>query len=277
MAWVVHGSAVLMDKNQPACINYNQPIACNKASNVAYFYPQKYYNKTKLPLPDVVLSLEYAKQLGLLTTVGELSYASGHHLYELCDYRHLVSYLPLSLVHALSHAIQLMRWRDDHRFCSRCGTPTAIDPHEYASSCPACHHKNYPRIMPCVISAITRQCPTTAKSQILLALHHRHANTGMYGLIAGFVEIGESLETAVMREVQEETALSVKNIRYVTSQPWPYPTNLMVGFVAQYDQGVIQIDENELSHAQFFDIDKLPKIPQVGTIARFLIDHVVLR
>lgn len=96
----------------------------------------------------------------------------------------------------------------------------------------------------------------------------------MYGLIAGYVEIGESLEGAVAREVFEETGLSVGNIRYSQSQPWPYPSNLMIGFMACHTGGTIVIDECELTKSAFFKLNALPKIPNQGTIARSLIEQV---
>ena len=93
----------------------------------------------------------------------------------------------------------------------------------------------------------------------------------MYGLIAGFVEVGESLEHAVVREVAEEVNISVTNISYVSSQPWPFPSNLMLGFKATYAEGYIVIQEEELTHADFFDISNLPQIPFKGSIAYELI------
>ena len=116
--------------------------------------------------------------------------------------------------------------------------------------------------------------------QILLAHHHRYGQQKtpqqalQYGLIAGFVEVGESLEHAVVREVTEEVNISLKDIRYVSSQPWPFPSNLMLGFRAAYAGGDIVIQEDELSHADFFDLTNLPKIPFKGSIAYALIAQI---
>lgn len=93
-----------------------------------------------------------------------------------------------------------------------------------------------------------------------------------YGLVAGFLEAGETLEECVEREVLEETGLKVKNIRYFGSQPWPYPSGLMVGFIADYESGNIKIQKDELSAAAFFSKDSLPEIPRKLSIARKLID-----
>ena len=143
--------------------------------------------------------------------------------------------------------------------------------------CPVCQLRQYPRVQPCVITAITRPNPVTDEMQILLAHHHRHGQQKlppMYGLIAGFVEVGENLEHAVVREVAEEVNISVSDIRYVSSQPWPFPSNLMLGFRASYASGDIIIQEDELAHADFFDLSNLPKIPPKGSIARELIDQI---
>ncbi len=143
--------------------------------------------------------------------------------------------------------------------------------------CPVCRLRQYPRVQPCVITAITRPNPQTGEMQILLAHHHRYGQPStqlLYGLIAGFVEVGESLEHAVVREVAEEVGIRLTDIRYVSSQPWPFPSNLMLGFRASYASGEIVIQEEELSHADFFDISNLPKIPFKGSIAYDLIAQI---
>ncbi|WP_201534982.1 NAD(+) diphosphatase [Psychrobacter immobilis] len=193
-------------------------------------------------------------------------------------YRQLITQLPIALSNQISQAMQLLRWQEDTQFCSRCATPAVpaeID--ERAMICPVCHLRQYPRVQPCVITAITRPNPQTGEMQILLAHHHRYGEQKlplMYGLIAGFVEVGESLEHAVVREVAEEVNLSVTDIRYVSSQPWPFPSNLMLGFRASYASGDIVIQEEELTHADFFDLSNLPQIPFKGSIAYELIAQV---
>lgn len=274
--WVVDTTkpAILMHGDHPVCVqlDVNTTQALLAQQGLAYLYADKIFSEVLLP--DGVTSLASLLELGIIKQSTQ-TYIYANDEYQLCNYRQLVGTLPTNLAHALSHAIQLMRWRDDHRFCSRCGTHTLIDRAEYASTCPTCQHRNYPRIQPCVITAVTQHCPITNKPQLLLALHHRHSESGMHGLIAGFVEIGESLETAVVRETLEETGITVHNIRYITSQPWPYPTNLMTGFVADYQAGELVADTSELVYAKFFDLDNLPKIPPQGTIARSLIEWVI--
>lgn len=262
-AWVVNP-----DNSSLLCLHDHTPcvvmVTKNSLTNLAAFdYAFCYQDKSSHPLPDVVLSSHALAQLKP-THNNQASFV---------PYRSFVVGQETALACAASHAIQLLRWRFDHRFCSRCGTPTVIDPHEYASSCTVCNHRSYPRISPCVITAITRSCPTSGRPQILLALHHRHKD-GMHGLIAGFVEIGESLEDAVCRESLEETNVCVDNVRYISSQPWPYASNLMVGFWANYKQGAIVAQASELVYARFFDLQDLPKIPNHGSIARQLIETV---
>lgn len=275
--WVVgnQSTTILMNDDAPACLTLSQDVVgqLSKAGKFAYLY--KHTHHSDVALPDGVVDIAVLLSLGLVRALGDGGFVYNGRAYRLCEYRHLVGNVSISLAHALSHAIQLIRWKDDHRFCSRCGTPTFVHPDEYASTCPSCHYRSYPRVSPCVISAITRTCPITQKPQLLLALHHRHKSTGMHGLIAGFVEIGESLESAVVRESLEETGIVVNNIRYITSQPWPYPTNLMTGFTASYQAGELVADESELVYAKFFDLDDLPHIPQKGTIARTLIDKIL--
>ena len=195
--------------------------------------------------------------------------------------RQLITQLPSALSSQLSQAIQLLRWQADTQFCSRCAQPvTHAKADERAMVCQACRLRQYPRVQPCIITAITRPNPQTGETQILLAHHHRYGQQTtaqqalQYGLIAGFVEVGESLEHAVVREVAEEVGISLSDIRYVSSQPWPFPSNLMLGFRASYAGGDIVIQEDELSHADFFDLSKLPKIPFKGSIAYELINQI---
>ncbi|MBJ9722546.1 NAD(+) diphosphatase [Acinetobacter calcoaceticus] len=167
-----------------------------------------------------------------------------------------------------SRAVQLLEWRRNHKFCSHCGHPTEVHPTEYAMVCPSCRYHQYPRVNPCIITVITR-----GDDEILLA-KSVHNKTNMYGLIAGFVEVGETLEEAVQREAFEEVGLRLKNVQYMSSQPWPFPSNLMVAFRAEYDSGEIKLQEEEIADAQFFKIDQLPEIPFKGSIAHSMIMQI---
>ncbi|MBE2896249.1 NAD(+) diphosphatase [Pasteurellaceae bacterium HPA106] len=172
-----------------------------------------------------------------------------------------------ALFNVLNRGVSLHHFYQTHRFCAKCGAPTRImQPQESAVECTKCGHHTYPILCPSIIVAVRRG------KQILLANHLRHKNEKMYTVLAGFVEPGESLEQTVAREVLEETAIRVKNIHYVGSQPWAFPNSLMIGFLADYESGEIGIQENELADAQWFDLDRtLPQLPPAGTIARKLI------
>lgn len=191
------------------------------------------------------------------------------------SYRHLVGGLSGQMAYQLSSLIQCQHWRWQQRFCGRCGSAFADEWTADKLCCPSCGNISYPAVQPCVIVAVVRHHSITGQKQLLLAKHHRHGKSMMYGLLAGFVEVGETLEMAAAREVLEETDIVIKDLQYVGSQPWPYPSNLMVGFVANYHTGDISIQEDELIDAQFFDINNLPPIPPKGTIAYHLIEQVL--
>ena len=187
--------------------------------------------------------------------------------YQFMPVRDLVSHWPASQFEQTSRALQLLEWKRNHQFCSRCGHAAVQTDHENAMRCPACKYSQYPRNQPCVIVAITKG------SQILLARSVRR-HTNMYGLIAGFVEIGETLEQAVARETLEEVGITLKNIEYMASQPWPFPSNLMLAFKAEYAGGELILQRDEIADAEFFEFDNLPTIPPKGSIAYWLIDQV---
>lgn len=162
-------------------------------------------------------------------------------------------------------AVQMVDWDRTHRFCGRCGTATQRRAHEHARECPACGLVAYPRLSPAVIVLIRRG------RQVLLGRSHA-TPPGMYSTLAGFVEPGESLEEAVQREVMEEVGITVRDIRYFGSQPWPFPNSLMVGFTAEHAGGEITLAPAEMEDARWFDADALPSIPPRISIARALID-----
>lgn len=188
--------------------------------------------------------------------------------FKLVPIRQLLQFWTRTQFEQASRAVQLLEWRRNHRFCSHCGQATEPHPSEYAMLCPACHYRQYPRVHPCVITIITR-----GDDEILLAQNARNSN-GMYGLIAGFVEVGETLEEAVRRETLEEVGIEINNIQYLSSQPWPFPSNLMIAFKAEYQSGDLVLQEEEISHAEFFKFDALPKIPFKGSIAHAMIMHI---
>ena len=165
---------------------------------------------------------------------------------------------------ALSTAKLVKDWIINTKYCGRCGTKTTRHATEWGSCCPACGLTTYPRMSPAVIVAVIKE------GKILLA-HNRRFTAPVYSLIAGFVEAGESLESAVHREILEETGLVVKNVRYFSSQCWPFPDSLMVAYVAEYVSGDIVVND-ELVDAKWFDRDTMPEVPVRGPISRAVID-----
>jgi NAD+ diphosphatase len=170
-----------------------------------------------------------------------------------------------SLFQVAARAVQIVEWDRANRFCSRCGNPMYLRSTERAKECDHCGLLKYPRLSPAIIVLIERG------RELLLARAH-HFPPGLYSVIAGFVEPGETLETAVVREVQEEVGLSIRRIRYFGSQPWPFPDSLMIGFTATYQGGEITLDDGEIADAGWFTADNLPTIPSKISIARRLID-----
>ncbi|MDF7679362.1 NAD(+) diphosphatase [Enterobacteriaceae bacterium ESL0689] len=181
--------------------------------------------------------------------------------------RQLLDQAP-GLFQLAGRGVQLSGFYRSHKYCGSCGHPMRSGKNEWAMQCDHCHERYYPQIAPCIIVAIRRE------DSILLAQHTRHRN-GIHTALAGFVEVGETLEQAVIREVMEESQLQVKNIHYVTSQPWPFPQSLMAAFIAEYESGEIIIDKKELLEAGWYRYDNLPLLPPVGTVARRLIEDTV--
>jgi NAD+ diphosphatase len=165
-------------------------------------------------------------------------------------------------------ALQIVDWDRTHQFCGRCGSKTRTHLTERAKECPQCGLLQYPRLAPAIIVLIQRD------REVLLARAHRFG-TPMYSTLAGFVEPGETLEEAVIREVREESGITVKDIEYFGSQPWPFPHSLMVGFTANYAGGQITLSDGENVDVRWFTADNLPQLPGKLSIARKLIDWFV--
>ena len=166
-------------------------------------------------------------------------------------------------------ATQIIAWDQTHQYCGRCGNKTEYMPGERGKKCSVCGFMSFPRLSPATITAVIKD------KQILLSQYAAFRGRGMHTIIAGFVEPGETLEECIHREVFEEVGVRVKNIRYLKSQPWPFPNSLMMGFVAEYDSGEITVDEKEIANADWFDLNNLPETPPPLSIARRIIDWVV--
>jgi len=165
-------------------------------------------------------------------------------------------------------AIQLITWDKNHQFCGKCGSFTETADQEMAKICPSCGHMDFPRLSPAVITAIVKD------GKILMA-KHSYGLKDRYSLIAGFVEPGETIEEAVERETEEEVGVKVKNIKYSSSQSWPFPHSLMLGFTAEYESGEIKVDEKEILDAKWFSAEEIPPLPSKMSIASELIDWFI--
>lgn len=177
------------------------------------------------------------------------------------------SYYKLPLEHYLKagKCAELLYWDRNTRYCGVCGGPMRLHT-DISKRCEHCGKEVWPQVSPAIIVRINR-----GRDEILMA-RARNFRGDFYGLIAGFVETGETLEEAVRREVHEETGLSIKNLRYFGSQPWPYPSGLMLGFTADYAGGQIHVQREELKNVAWFHRDHLPKLPEKLSIARQLVD-----
>jgi NAD+ diphosphatase len=181
------------------------------------------------------------------------------------DLRQLYAVLDSSLHAVAARAVQIVEWDRTHRFCGACGKPTAAHPSERSRVCAACGLAHFPRISPAVIVAVSR-------GEELLLGRSAHFPPGIYSVLAGFVEPGESLEQAVFREVLEETGIEVEDVRYFGSQPWPFPNSLMLGFKARYRAGELRVDGVELQDARWFHRDDMPMLfPGNVSISQWLI------
>lgn len=163
-------------------------------------------------------------------------------------------------------AKSILHWHNSSLFCSKCGAKTEYLNISFGKKCTICGTQHFPHLHPCAIILVKRG------NEVLLTRKKEWA-AGRYGLVAGFLEFSESLEECAKREVLEETGIIIKNIRYVGSQNWPFPAQMMAGFVAEYDTGEIVVDYNELEDAAWFKTDELPELPGKLSIARWIIDN----
>ncbi|MBD3309236.1 NAD(+) diphosphatase, partial [candidate division KSB3 bacterium] len=182
---------------------------------------------------------------------------------ELRTLRSLYECLPEDLFWIAGRAFQIVDWDRTHHYCGQCGHALESLPEERAKTCPQCHLTQYPRIAPAIIVAVLRD-------QHILLAHAPRFPEGLYSVIAGFVEPGETFEECVRREVREEVGIEVTDIRYFGNQPWPFPHSLMVGFTARYAGGELAVDNTEITDAGWFRVGTLPKIPGKISIARQL-------
>lgn len=191
------------------------------------------------------------------------------HRFKTVSLRHALESLGEEWFAIATKAFTIINWDRNHHFCGRCSTATTIQPNSYERRCQNCHINFYPRISPSVIVLIQ-------KGEEILMARSPHFKPGIYGLIAGFVEAGESLEETIHREVYEETRIRVKNLKYYGSQVWPFPDSLMVGFFAEYESGELNIDNDEIEAAGWYHYNQLPGRPSTNiSIASKMLDHFI--
>lgn len=147
-----------------------------------------------------------------------------------------------------------VKWMKLNKHCGKCGSKMYLKDSytERALVCSNCGNTTWPRTSPAIIVAIT-------KGDKLLLAHNKRFSEGKYSVLAGFVEYGETFEECVRREVYEEVGIEIKNIKYFGSQPWPFPNSMMVGFTAEYLDGEIEEDGEEIVHADWFSKEEIPQ------------------
>jgi NAD+ diphosphatase len=165
-------------------------------------------------------------------------------------------------------AVHLVEWDKNYQFCGKCRSALKSRADMRAKECEGCGRLEFPRISPAIIVLIEKD------DTLLLARSSRFSGE-FFSVLAGFVEPGENLENAVHREVKEEIGITLKNVTYFGSQPWPFPDSLMVGFTAEYESGEIKVDGEEIIEAGWYRPDNLPQIPGKLSIARKLIDWFI--
>ena len=166
-------------------------------------------------------------------------------------------------------AAQLEDWYKSHRFCGACGAPTKDHANQRAVCCTSCSNHYFPRINPCAIMLVVDG------DRILLARSSRF-KSNFYSCLAGFIEVGETAEQTVAREVREEVGIEIENVRYLKSQSWPFPSQLMLAFIVDYKSGEIVIEPEEIAEANWYHVNALQTVPSAAvSVAGELIQHYV--
>lgn len=175
--------------------------------------------------------------------------------------------LPTPIYNRAGKAREILYWDQNTKFCGVCGAPMKLHT-DISKRCTNCGKEVWPALATAIIVAVSRN-----NNEEILLVQSNKFKKDYLGLVAGFVETGETLEECLRREVWEETHIHVKNIRYFASQPWPYPSGLMVGFTAEYEDGELHLQRSELNKGGWFRRDNMPAIPGEVSLARHLIDY----
>ena len=217
-----------------------------------------------LPLPSRTMQHRIGTYHGLPCIACEVESVPESARYQAVGLRASYDLIGKELYQIAGRGAELQYWDTQSRYCPFCGESTLLAS-PTSKRCPQCGKEIFPGISTAILALVRKE------DMILLVRAHNFKGPN-YGLVAGFLEPGETLEECVQREVMEETRLTIRNIRYFGSQPWPYPSGLMVGFSADYVSGDIRLQEDELSAAEFFRRDTLPLLPHELSLARQMID-----
>ena len=182
--------------------------------------------------------------------------------------RQVIPIIDKDIAPVCGRASQIIHFHKTNKFCGVCGGENEFVGYEFAMKCKKCGYMSYPQVCPAIIVGITKG------DKILLA-NNKSFPEGLHSNVAGFVDVNETLEECVKREVLEEVNIKVKNIKYFSSQPWPYPNSIMIGFTAEYESGDIKVDGDEIIHADWYSKDNLPILPDENTIKRKIIDSIL--
>lgn len=178
--------------------------------------------------------------------------------------------LPADDYQTAGKCAELLYWDSNSKYCGCCGAPMKWDT-EISKRCTNCGKELWPQLAPAIIVRIVRSVNGNPSDDEILMVHAHNFRGNHYGLVAGFVETGETLEECVRREVREEVGLEVDDIRYFGSQPWPYPCGLMIGFTARYVSGEVRLQRSEIASGGWFCRDNMPEYPGPVSIAGQLV------
>lgn len=184
---------------------------------------------------------------------------------EYVDFRKCWQIIPHQQWQAAAKGAELLHWASAMNYCANCGHHLQRVG-EICFRCPKCGREEWPRLNPAIMVLVKRN------DEILL-VHARTFRTQAFGLVAGFVETGETPEQCVLREVKEETNLEITNVKYIESQSWPFPASLMIGFTAEYASGQLSFCDGELDKGGFYSRDNLPEIASPPSLAHILIQR----
>ena len=241
---------------------YRDRLLLQRSSDGTSAVPLQETSPVQLPDKTTVHNIEMPD--GHVVRTATLMSDSVGEGYELFPLRSTYGLLPPRLYRFAGKCREILHWDVNTHYCGICGAPMQMHT-SISKLCTRCGNEVWPTPVVAVIVLISR-------GDSILLVRAKNFTRPFFGLVAGFVETGETLEEAVCREVHEEVGLAICNLRYVQSQPWPYPCGIMVGFRADYSSGQLILQQSEIAEAQWATPDHLPLLPEKLSIARKLID-----